>query len=119
MGDKAPSPKRAVEPLSQISAPKSTVANVPTTALTVQKTVQKAQNLLDELKVEEKQGYNLAADSKKVVQEEKPAAKAGKVTYEITDNYDDDDFHYDIEEDLPADDHVQENSARNQIEGSG
>jgi hypothetical protein len=71
--------------------------------------------LLDELKVEEKQGYNLAADSKK--QEEKP--KAGKVaTYEITDNYDDD-FDDDIEEDLPADDHVQENSARNQIEGSG
>lgn len=68
--------------------------------------------------MEEKQGYNLAADSKKVVQEEKPVAKAGKSTYEITDNYDDD-FDDDIEEDLPADDHVQENSARNQIEGSG
>ncbi len=32
VGDKAPSPIRAVEPLSQISAPKSTVTNVVPTA---------------------------------------------------------------------------------------
>jgi hypothetical protein len=48
--------------------------------------------------------------------EEKPKSKIP--SYEITDNYDDD-FENDIEEDLPEDDHVQENSARNQIEGSG
>jgi hypothetical protein len=64
----------------------------------VNHTVQKAQNLLDELTVEEKQGYNLAGDKKK----EAPAARN---KYEIADNYDDD-FDDDIDEDLPEDDHV-------------
>jgi len=56
------------------------------------------------LKVEEKQGYNLAADTKKAdkhVEQQKSKIQS----YEITDNYDDD-FENEIEEDLPEDDQV-------------
>lgn len=106
--DKAPSPAKPqkIEPLVT-NIPKPAAQQQPPSQ-TVEDKVNKAQSLLDELNREESHGYKLGSGAE---QKQKPAEAPKKNAFEITDNYDDD-FEYDIEEELPVEEE-QPNSARN------
>ncbi len=116
--DKAPSPQK-IDSLQVPDLGEMGAGYKGNNASTLQTKVDKAQSLLDDMHQEETHGFKMPTGSNQQQQQAKAKSqKSEKDLLAATDHYDDD-FEYDIEEELPEEDDADAQASARQVETSG